>query len=385
MYFEELIKHLYQIKLFAYLEKNNLSILEYLKSITDLEMLKTELSIKSFNYDIKTVERICSQSAKASLYTYQDEETDNIKRLLKKSGFEKPLFGNVVSDLKEVFELLKKNEFNELRLYVLGKSKEELKLYFGEFVFNQNYKNLKSDEQIFNCYIEVINNLICPEFVANLKLLQTVKTSLNDSITKTKEEFNKYLKTKEKDDKNNFIVETYNSYVSKFDSTHYIVVSKVVKFDYLELSELSNFLFSFFKTNSINPDNFENEKQEIIRSISYLIFTSIIENEYPFVKTKELNTDIIFALIQNRNQLYDILNPDYIDSFSKIEKQLIDEKYFDSAGVWIKEKNLLAEFIIHCSHCGYFKYRRGNENEENKKYLAVRRFFEARYDCKIEN
>ena len=106
-----------------------------------------------------------------------------------------------------------------------------------------------------------------------------------------------------------------------------------------------------------------------------MYFSAYIKENYATaIENVGLNPEEVYNLIQSRNRLNEIIYPDNIETFRGIEKQLLNEGFFNKKGTWVADKQDLIGFILQCELKGYLKIRLNSNNR-----LIVRRFFENRY------
>lgn len=370
MYFEELIDHLFNIKILANLDKYKSSITEYLNNIAASAELTTELNLKNKELNHKVVQQIIDKSGEVSFSTFEDKSKTEISNLLKEVGIEDPIFGSIGIELNNIATTIEKTE--ELKQYIFGK----------ELVKNQ-VKDAKSNEEVLIHYTKLKEFQLTNNFIEHLRLLEDIKTPLKSALEHLKTELNKTIKNIPNEDKRKHIRDLNNDNQRVLKESPYLVVSNITNYDYEKDIELSIFLYNFSKSNSLDPNKLTELKQYYIA----LFFDVYLKQNFNhFLKTVLINEDEIFAIIQNRNSISQYVLPSHIVEFEKIEKQLIKEGYFDLSAKWDernKTKKLLVEFILHCHSLAYFKIRPHiTDNTELKK---LRYFFESRYSIKITN
>lgn len=371
MQYEELIDHLFNIKILANLDIYKSSITEYLNNITATAELTTELNLKNKELNHKVVQQIIDKSGEVSFSTFEDKSKIEISNLLKEVGIEDPIFGNIGIELNNIVTIIEKTE--ELKQYIFGKELVKIQV-----------KDTKSNEDILRDYTKLKEFQLANNFIEHLKLLEDIKTPLKTALEHLKTELNKTIKNIPNEEKRKYIRALNKDNQRVLNESPYLVVSDVTNYDYEKDIELSIFLYKFSKSNSLDPNKLTELKQYYIA----LFFDIYLKQNFNhFLKTVLINEDEIFALIQNRNSLSQYVLPSHIVGFEKIEKQLIKENYFDASAKWDeankKTKKLLVEFILHCHSLAYFKIRPNiTDNTELKK---LRYFFEIRYSIKITN
>ncbi len=367
MYFEELISHLFNLKLLAYLDKYNLSVEEYLNQIKASAKLQTELNLKEqTDFDKKTTDSIIHKSGEVSFIVYEDETKNKIINLLKKGGIEDPIFGSIDLSLENLITTLNKGKHKKLKEYLFGKEWS-----------NKKIPKLMTINDVLKRYIVLTSQSTSTSFITYYKLLEWVKSRLKRSLEESIKEVDDTAKNKNHEDKTEYLRALKNSLTLQINKASYIVVGEVSNHDYSKLTDLGKFLSFFSKTNNLSIDEIKKSKDQLIDYFKNVFFSSYIDKEYiDFVKEITLDDDEIFALIQNRNKLNLIVHPDNIDLFSDLEKQLIKEGFFNKKGKWNKEKLALVKFIVHCSEIRYF-------NISLHKPIHIRKFFEERYIVNI--
>lgn len=374
MYFEELINHLFNIKVFAYINKYNLSIAEYKKSISDTAKLETELRLKDESkFDYKTKQSIIEKSGEASFFTFEDKTKKEIIDLLKKRGIEDTVFGNTEIAFDNILETLNESKFIELKEYI-----------FGNELFSLNYPKLKTNKDTLERYSELYKHLEHISFTDYYELLEGFKIDLNDSLNHSIQEVRNTIINKDQKAKETYLKPLKDSIEIQINKSPYLVVDEVENYDYSNLLHLAKFLKSFSKSNNLTIENIIIKKAELLIYFKNTFFKNYLEKNFEsLLQPITLKDDEIFAEIQNRNKLIDVLLPSNITTFDDIEKTLIKENYFDNSGCWQQEKKLLVEFILQCNTMNYFKFSLGGTN--NAKLNKIRRFFEQRYSASILN
>ncbi|SDR88347.1 hypothetical protein SAMN04515667_0905 [Formosa sp. Hel1_31_208] len=369
MFFEELTTHLFNLKVLATLDLQKIGISDYLESIKDSRKLITESKLKEqeTNLNYKQVQQIIDKSGEVSFDTFYDETTSKITNLLKDIEIEEPLFGEIRIELKNILETTYKCK--KLDEYIFGK----------ELIRNLN-NSIKSKKEILSYYIKLKDVQLGNSFINYLKLLDSVKTPLKTSLSNLKEELEKTLKNKNQEEKRTHIRELHNLNKIKLRQSPYLVVNDVINYDYNNDIDLANFLDIFIKTNTFESQNLIDLKPFFIT----IFFDAYMKQNYnAYLEVILVNKDEIFALLQDRNSLSELVLPANIRPFEDLERQLIKEEYFDSSAKWINQKKQLVEFILHCRSLAYFKIRA--DVTDNTEIRKLRHFFEKRYSINITN
>lgn len=389
MQYSELLTHLYHIRLLSIIDRYNKSSTEHFKSIVDLKKLETEaewnLGEKELKATLDYIEEMIIDIDKGNV-------TDEIEPILISCGVDDSLdfglkiietlklentgtsvddilFGKVYFELKHLHKMLIHPKFIKLKEYI----------FFDERHKKGIFKNAKSEKEIIYIYTTLLKTTFTDTFTGCLKLLEELKKTLEENLYFVKKELSKALKNKRKENTKEYIKQLYTNYQNRINQSHYILVGSTLKNEYLELASLSQIVFSFVKTNLLNPQTYTEQKDKITSYLNDLFFIAYLEENYlKEVENIGLNDEEVFNIIQNRNKLNSIIYPDYINHFKEIEKQLINEDYFNKKGDWSKGKEDLIGFIIECSTKGYFKVKLDSYFK-----LQIRDFFEERYSIII--
>jgi hypothetical protein len=382
--FNDLNDHLFNLKVLATLDFQKIGITEYLRSIKESKMLVTESKLKAqeTNLGYKQIQQIIHKSGEVSLDTLYDETTTKITSLLKDIEIEEPLFGGVRIELKNILETIKKSK--DLREFIFGYPVIFQSGNFSKEPFNKQFKDIKTEGEILSYYIELKNFQFESSFISYLKLLESIEISLKTSLDNLKKELEKTLKGKNQEQKRTHIRALNKQNKIKLEQSPYLVVTDVINYDYNNDIDLANFLYTFSKTNSIESRTLIDLKPFLI----ILFFDAYIEqNHGGYIENVLVEKEEIFAILQKRNNLSEIVLPTNIHRFEEIEKGLIREDYFDSSAKWNeankKTKKILVEFILHCHLQNYFKVRANVTDTTELKKLRV--FFEHRYANTITN
>lgn len=379
MSFEELTEHLFNIKILSHTDKYKLSIHEYFESISSTIRLETELRLKESNnvLDNRTAKSIIDKSGKESFTIFKDKTVEQISNLLQKGGIEDPLFGSIGINLNNLLEVLTAHKHSDLKEYIFGKSRTTLIGIFGKKTFDKDFSELKTDDEILGVYTRLNELKLGISFVDYLKLLESLKLSLTTSLNQSIHEIKNILKGKNNEAKTEYLRPLKNSLTNQINKSSYIVVSEVANYDYSTTIDLSTFLYTFSKINNLPINIIKSEITQLMNFFKNIFLSTYLDKEFThIIKPTILDDDEVFALIQNKNKLNQIVYPDNIDLFSDVEKQLIREEFFNKNGTWIKEKLALVKFITHCSTIGYF-------NISLNKAKHIRDFFETRYNINI--
>ena len=374
MYFEELINHLFNIKVLSHINKYHLSIAEYKKSISETAKLETELHLKdSSDFDYKAKRNIIDKSGEASFFTFEDKTKKEIIGLLNKGGVQDSIFGSIEISLDNLLNTLNGANFKELKAYI-----------FGRELFNQNTPDLKSNRAILELYSELYKYSEGIVFTEYHELLEGFKIDLNTALKHNIQEVRNTIINKDQNAKKAFLKPLKESLEIQINKSPFLVVDEVANYDYSNILYLAKFLWSFSKSNNLSIESIISKKDEVINFFKHTFFKNYLEKNFEsLLQPITLNDNEIFAIIQNKNKLINVLMPSYIETFDGIEKTLIKENYFDNSGCWQPDKKVLVEFIIHCNAMNYFKFNLGST--ENAKLTIIRRFFEHRYNASISN
>ena len=390
MQYSELLTHLYNIKLLSTLDKHNTTSENHFTSVAALKKVELEttwnLGKKELDASLKYIEEMIIAINKGSV-------TDDLEEILKNCGvgnsigfsskiieilnlentgtsIDDILFGQVYFELNHLHKMLIHPKFIKLKEYI----------FFNERNRKGIFKNAKSEKKIISSYIKILKTTFKKPFTAQIKLLEELKMHLDGSIEFVKNELSETIKTKRKEDATEYIKQLYTSYQNRINQSLYILVGSTLKNEYLQLDSLSKIIFSFVKTNSLSEDTFNKQREKITSYLNDLFFIGYLEDN--FLKEIEnigLIDEEVFNIIQNRNNPNTIIFPDFIDHFKDIEKQLINEDYFNKKGSWSKGKEDLIGFIIECSTKKYFKIQLDGSHK-----LQIRNFFEDRYSIIIQ-
>ena len=374
MYLEDLINHLFNIKVLAHIDKYNLSIAEYKKSISDITKLETELHLKdSYNFDYQTKRSIIDKASEASFFKFGDKTKKEIIGLLKKGGVQDPIFGNLEITLSNIQNTLNEAKFKELKEYIFGKK-----------LFNQTIPNLKTTKEVLKLYRELSKYSEGVDFIEYYELLEGFKIELNTALKHSIQEVRNTIINQDQKAKKAYLKPLKESLEIQINKSPYLVVDEVANYEYSDMLHLAKLIMNFSKSNSLTIENIIIKKAELINFFKNTFFKNYLEKNFEsLLQPITLNENEIFAIIQNRNKLIDVLLPSYLATFDDIEKTLIKENYFDNSGCWQKNKILLVEFILHCNTMNYFKFNLGST--ENAKLTKIRHFFENRYNEPISN
>lgn len=369
MYFNELITHLFNLKVLATLDVHKSTVSEYIKSIKQSKMLLTEanLSQQEHNLNARQVRQIIEKSGELSFQTFEDETKTEITHLLEGIEIKEPLFGGVSIELKNILKTTNKNK--ELGEYIFGKE-----------IIKKRINNTKPDKEILSDYMKLKDSQLSKSFIEYLKLLERIKTPLSTSLETLKIELEKTLKNKSQEEKRTHIRAIHSNNKEQLNKHPYLVVSTVSNYDYNNEVSLASFLYSFVKGNGIELDKLVEIKPYFIT----LFFDEYIKTHFTsLLESIQLEIDEFIGLFDKRIKLSEHIYPSYIELFRDIEKQLIDESYFDNSAKWKKGTNKkLVEFILHCHKLNYFKIRA--TTTDNKELSKLRRFFQKRYSINIE-
>ena len=381
MFFEELINHLFNIKILASLNRYKNTVEEYLNNITTSAKLRTELKLKEEGLIAKLVKQIIDKSGEISFTTFEDKTKIEISKLLKEVNIEDPIFGSIGIELSNILVTIKKS--NGLREYIFGKPAIFQSGYFGKEPFNKKHNGINSEEGILDYYTQLKNFQLTESFIEYLKLLESISMPLKKTLEHIKTDLQNTIKNKTSEEKMTHIRALNKDSERVLEQSSYLVVSDVINYDCKNDIELANFLHTFTTNNALEPYKLIDLKHYFIT----LFFHAFIKNNFDsFIKNILVQKDETFALLQQRNSLAEFVLLGNIEDFENIEKQLIKEDYFDSFAKWIgsnkKTKDLLVEFILHCHLMGYFKLRANNKI--NKELTKLRYFFEERYSIIIK-
>ena len=390
MQYSELLTHLYHIRLLSILDRYNTSSTEHFKSLADLKKLETEAN---WNLGKKELKATLEYLEKMIVSIDKGNVTDEIEPILISCGIDDSLdfglkiieilklentgnsvddilFGKVYFELKHLYKMLTHPKFIKLKEYI----------FFDERHKKGIFKNAKSEKETISEYTVLLKTNFTSTFTGYLKLLEALKKHLEENLCFIKKELSKTLRNKVKEDAKEYIKQLYTNYQNRINQSHYILVGNTLKNEYLDLASLSQIVFSFVKTNSLNSQTYNEQKDKITSYLNDLFFIAYLEDNYlKEVENIGLNDEEVFNIIQNRNKLNSIIYPDYINHFKDIEKQLINEDYFNKKGSWSKGKEDLIGFIIECSTKGYFKVKLDSSYK-----LQIRDFFEERYLINIQ-
>ena len=369
MIFNELTNHLFNLKVLVALNVYKNTISGYLDSIKESKMLITESKLKAqiTNLGYKQIQQIIDKSGEASFDAFKDETETKIINLLEEIEIKEPPFGSIEIELKHIFKSINKSQ--ELNDFIFVKD-----------IIRNSQKNIKSKKEILNEYMELKRLQLGKSFIEYLKLLERIKTPLLTSLETLKIELEKTLKNKSQEEKRTHIRAIHSTNKEQLNKYPYLVVSTVSNYDYNNEVSLASFLYSFVKGNGIELDKLV----EIKPYFTTLFFDEYIKTHFTsLLESIQLKKDEFIGLFDKRIELSKHILPSYIEPFRDIEKQLIDESYFDNSAKWKEKTNKkLVEFILHCHKSGYFKIRA--TTTDNKELNRLRRFFEARYSINIE-
>jgi hypothetical protein len=390
MQYSELLTHLYHIRLLSIIDRYNTSSTEHFKSVAALKKLETEgklnLEKKELKASLDYIEEMIIDIDKGNVkddiesiliscgVKYSFDFGSKIIAILKLentgTSVDDILFGEVYFELKHLHKMLIHPKFIKLKEYI----------FFDERHKKGIFKNAKSEKEVIYSYITLFKTTFINTLTTQIKLLEVLKKSLEDNLCFVKNELSKALKNKTKEDAKEYIKQLYTNYQNRINQSHYILVSSTLKNEYLNLASLSQIVFSIVKTNSLNTQTFNEQRNKITSYLNDLFFIAYLDNNFlKEVENINLNDEEVLNLIQNRNKLNSIIYPDYIDYFKDVEKHLINEDYFNKKGIWSKGKEDLIGFIIECSTKGYFKIKLDGSYK-----LEIRNFFEERYLISIQ-
>lgn len=379
MSFNELITHLFNLKVLATLDVHKSTVSEYIKSIKQSKMLLTEANStqQDHNLNARQVRQIIEKSGELSFQTFEDETKTEITHLLEDIEIKEPLFGGVGIELKNILNTIKKSK--ELREYIFGIPVILQSGYFGKEPFNKQFEKTKTEKEILSDYMHLKDSQLDESFIEYLKLLERIKTPLSTSLETLKIELEKALKNKSQEEKRTYIRAIHSNNKEQLNKHPYLVVSTVSNYDYNNEISLASFLYSFVKGNGIELDKLV----EIKPYFTTLFFDEYIKIHFTsLLESIQLEKDEFTGLFDKRIKLSKHLYQSYIEPFRDIERQLIDESYFDNSAKWKKGTNKkLVELILHCHKLNYFKIRA--TTTDNKELSKLRRFFEIRYSIKL--
>ena len=365
MQYLDFINHLYNLKILSFTFKQSISTKVFFKQAEDNF---NEIQIAEWAQDnhFKTESSIendfIEDSNKTFLSEFEEEVKNKIIELLTNTDVENLI--EFINNPNQISELLFAPESTNLE----------------EYIFNKSKIKTVGNQEIVNTYLHLLETDFNSDFMGHLSLIEDLKQTFFDSISFTNNELSKVLKSKNKSDTKEYVKQLYTSYQNRINQSHYIFVSSTLKNEYLNLASLSQIVFSIVKTNSLNTQTFNEQKDKITSYLNDLFFIAYLEDNFlKEVENINLNDEEVLNLIQNRNKLNSEIYPDYIDHFKEIEKQLINEDYFNKKGIWSKGKEDLIGFIIECSTKGYFKIKLDGSYK-----LEIRNFFEERYLLSIQ-
>ncbi len=392
MHYDDFIEHLFNLQILSDSAKYSNSCKDYLdKTLDD----KIHILRITWQGDTKYLQSVIDYTKKNFTGAFTNNTKDDISKYLESLG----IFDEIGFDLKITKTLNIKSEKNSLMgneyayleplhlLPLFSNSKyEKLNSYiFGEKHFIKHFPNLRSSHQFIQEYLEIINNNFCYSFISFIHLIEKVGSTVINNVEHTNKLIKKTVFKTRKSDISDYIISTHNSLELKINNSQFILIEPISINDFKQKSSLSLLLLNFSKANNISEKEFENSLQEIISFFTNNLVLNNLNNSYnKELRPIKVKKDEVFAFIQNRNELHEELTPDNISQFSQIEKQLIDEGYFDEFGNWIKDRGRitsLVSFILHCQQLGYFKTRFKINN--TPAILKLKRFFETRYGINI--
>ena len=147
MKYQELILHLYHLKILAHLDQNKIAATDYLENLRQDQKAQTKHDILEGNNDYHklNIDELVDKSYNIALETHKKDTELEIEQLLNEAGFEKPLFGSLAITFDNLLNTFQKPDYKDFRNYIFGKPK-----------FKKQTENPKTSSQLVTFYSKLL-------------------------------------------------------------------------------------------------------------------------------------------------------------------------------------------------------------------------------------